>query len=286
MQGGGFYDPNMPGPNFGQGFKELFQNMLQMEMYKKEQAQKQQQEQLKQQQWEKEYKLEKQRADAYTKSMEPKPAKPTTRDDRIKYAATQTDWPVDKILKFIATGKEDEKPLTLTKPMMQHAVKVMGYTPGQLKSLTDADRSKIYGSWDEFTKPKSVSEGKPPISQPGLITGIQSEAKRKISKIAKQSAPKGMHVPIDADTDWLLSFTKESTGVVPMEALVANEIINAATKIKVILSDREMTSEEKKGAQKLMTILANLEKDIPGILAMEPSATAEEILEYLLTRRY
>ena len=69
MQGQGFYNPNMPTPDWGAGFSQLFQNLMQVEMYKRKEAQAQEQERIKQEQWEKEYELEKQRADAYEKSI-------------------------------------------------------------------------------------------------------------------------------------------------------------------------------------------------------------------------
>lgn len=68
-QGQGFYDPHMPGPNWGQGFREMFQNMMQVEQYQKDQARAQKEAEDKQEQarrkaeyehkkWQREYNLD------------------------------------------------------------------------------------------------------------------------------------------------------------------------------------------------------------------------------------
>jgi len=276
IQGQGFYNPLMPGPDYGQGFREMFERAMQMDVYKKEQAQKQKQEQVKREQWEKEYELEKQRIDATTK---PKQIKPTTRDDRIAYAAPKVEsgeWDTDKAIYFIATGKEKEKPLTLSNKQIKFAVDKMGYTPAEVKNFNDKQRLEVYGTWESWNKPSKEGVKKPPISQPGLIGVARRRAKETATWAARQSGVDMANIPPDAGIEWLLAQASQNEKAHPALE-IAQAIDGALSQYEVTLSDREMSPQEKKTVQKYVSFLGDLKR----IFQKDPNATAEKVLSIL-----
>jgi hypothetical protein len=87
MQGGGFYNPNMATPDWGQGITQFLNQMMAIKEQKKQEGIAQQQAQLKQEQWEKGYQLDQQRAAALNRLTE-------AQIEQIanKPVTTQTEW--------------------------------------------------------------------------------------------------------------------------------------------------------------------------------------------------